>query len=60
MTTNEKIFWMFLGWLTGISLKYVVFGLRRWDMMFHPERLIADTTGPYARFAEPFLGIFGG
>jgi len=49
---------LFLGWLIGWLLKYVVFGLGKWDKIFHPERYEADTTGPWKRFANPFLGAF--
>lgn len=49
---------LFLGWLAGWTLKYVVFGLAAWDNIFHPERYQADTTGPYKLFAKPFLGLF--
>lgn len=54
------LFWMFVGWATVFGVKYLVVGLRQWDVMFHPERLTADTTGPWARFAPPFMGILGG
>ena len=50
---------LFLGWLIGWTLKYIVFGLGKWDNIFHPERYTADTTGPYKMFALPFLGLFG-
>lgn len=49
---------LFLGWLIGWTLKYIVFGLAAWDGVLHPERLIADTTGPWKTFAKPFLGVF--
>lgn len=48
---------LFLGWLLGWLFKYFVFGLGRWDEIFHPERYQADTTGPWSRFAKPFLGV---
>jgi hypothetical protein len=51
---------LFLGWLIGWTLKYIVFGLGKWDQIFHPERYCADTTGPYSMFASPFLGVFNG
>lgn len=59
MKWDFAIFYMFLGWLLVWVVKYGVVGLAGWDGVFHPERLEADTTGPYARFSKPFLGIFG-
>jgi hypothetical protein len=50
--------YLFLGWLSVFALKYVIFGLGKWDEVFHPERYVADTTGPYRRFAQPFMGVF--
>jgi hypothetical protein len=50
---------LFLGWAIGWLLKYVVFGLGKWDEIFHPERYEDDTTGPYKMFAKPLLGICG-
>lgn len=58
MRWESALAFMFLGWLIGWLLKYIVFGLRKWDNAFHPERLAGDTTGPYKAFAEPFLGLF--
>jgi hypothetical protein len=49
---------MFLGWLIGFALKYIVFGLAAWDSYLHPERYNADTTGPFKMFSKPFLGVF--
>jgi hypothetical protein len=49
---------LFLGWLLGWTLKYIIFGLAKWDSIFHPERVQADTTGPFKMFAQPFLGVF--
>lgn len=57
MNWRYAVFYMFLGWLVGWLLKYVIFGLRRWDSALHPERLQGDTTGPYSMFAEPLLGL---
>lgn len=50
--------YLFLGWLIGWTLKYIVFGLENWDKALHPERLAGDTTGPYSMFTKPFLGVF--
>jgi hypothetical protein len=50
--------YLFLGWLIGWTLKYIIFGLQNWDTVLHPERVVADTTGPYRMFAKPFLGAF--
>ena len=58
MSTGSILFYMFLGWLIGFALKYVIFGLRAWDQLLHPERLQADTTGPFKIFSSPFLGVF--
>lgn len=58
MHTETIALILFLGWLIGWTLKYVVFGLAAWDSVLHPERLTADTTGPYKLFAKPFLGVF--
>ena len=58
MRWELDIAFLFLGWLIGWLLKYIVFGLRLWDKAFHPERLTVDTTGPFRVFAEPFLGVF--
>jgi len=58
MKAEEIIFYMFLGWLIGWMFKYVIFGLQAWDSMLHPERVMADTTGPFRIFAKPFLGVF--
>ena len=58
MKVGEALFYAFLGWLSVWLIKYVIVGLARWDMFFHPERLQADTTGPYKQFAQPFLGVF--
>lgn len=58
MKTEYIIGLLFLGWLVGWALKYVVFGLAAWDEFFHPERVQADTTGPFKIFAPPFLGVF--
>ena len=52
------LMFLFLGWLLVFAVKYVFVGLAAWDNFFHPERYVADTTGPYARFAKPFLGAF--
>lgn len=60
MKKCSPLMWAFIGWASVFALKYLVLGLRQWDTMFHPERLVADTTGPWARFAPPFMGIFGG
>lgn len=60
MKTETIVLLLFLGWLAGWTLKYVVFGLAKWDAIFHPERLQADTTGPYKLFAPPLLGLLGG
>jgi hypothetical protein len=49
---------LFLGWLIGWTLKYVIFGLEAWDRALHPERLCGDVNGPYKAFAKPFLGAF--
>jgi hypothetical protein len=57
MKTEYIILLLFLGWLIGWTLKYIVFGLGAWDNIFHPERFQADTTGPYKMFAKPFLGV---
>lgn len=59
MKPEHIIMLLFLGWLIGWTLKYIVFGLGHWDDIFHPERKIADTTGPYKMFARPFLGALG-
>jgi hypothetical protein len=49
-------FWgVFVGFSAVYTLKYGVFGLRQWDTWFHPERLTADTTGPYKAFSDPLL-----
>lgn len=56
MSTREKILFMFLGWFVGLTLKYVIVGLRCWDIKLHPERLQGDLTGPYQRFANGILG----
>jgi hypothetical protein len=58
MTTEQFVGVLFLGWLIGWLFKYVVFGLAKWDTIFHPERLTADTTGPFKMFAQPLLGVF--
>jgi protein-S-isoprenylcysteine O-methyltransferase Ste14 len=58
MTNWHIVMFLFLGWLIGWSLKYIIFGLGNWDKVLHPERFTADTTGPYKIFAQPFLGAF--
>lgn len=58
MRWDYAIFFMFLGWLLIFAIKYVFVGLAQWDSWFHPERFVADTTGPYAQFSKPFLGVF--
>ena len=60
MTKCSPVFWFITGWASIFALKYVVIGLRQWDTLFHPERLVADTTGPWAKFSEPFMGMFSG
>jgi hypothetical protein len=58
MKTETIILLLLLGWAIGWVLKYIIFGLAKWDQIFHPERLAGDTTGPYKMFAQPFLGAF--
>lgn len=50
-------FWrgLFIGFSVVYVLKYAIVGLSKWDSWFHPERLQADTTGPYLVFAQPLL-----
>lgn len=59
MKIEHVIGLLFLGWLIGWTLKYIVFGLGKWDQIFHPERFTADTEGPYKLFAKPLLGVLG-
>jgi hypothetical protein len=54
---SRNAFWrgLFIGFAIVYILKYFIFGLAKWDGWFHPERIKADTTGPYAAFALPLL-----
>lgn len=51
---NPKLKWFAIGWATVFGAKYLVFGLDRWNAMFHPGAQIAPNQEPYRK------GIFGG
>lgn len=57
MRLYQIIFYMFLGWLLTITLKYAVFGLNAWNGALHPGLIPAPNQQDYLL---PFFGFFSG
>lgn len=55
LSRNSFFRGLFVGLSVVYILKYGIFGLTKWDAVFHPERADADTNGPFKEFARPLL-----
>jgi hypothetical protein len=56
MTLENKAAWFFLGWVSILGLKYVVFGLDAWNQVLHPGLVPAPNQ---QAFRKPLLGVLG-
>ncbi|MDE2100745.1 MAG: hypothetical protein KGL39_26100 [Patescibacteria group bacterium] len=51
----KPLLWLLAGVGLLLFVKYLVFGLTKWDALFHPQR----TEPAGSPFLKPWLGIFG-
>ena len=52
---KSHLLWLAAGVLLLLFVKYLVFGLTKWDGIFHPQR----TEPASSPFLKPFLGLLG-